>query len=127
MQDQVIFLKIKELFFDIDWLNYSEPFTYRFEIQELCIKFLELKNEIEQLLEEEKKGYGTFLNVKVRGKKELCVDRKLPRKKTENYFKDKKGNGKSCYQEAFNLRTEHYLPAGPSNWYCQNTVKGIYD
>jgi len=60
VQDQVIFIKVKELFFDVDWLNFSEPIAYRFEIKELCIKLLELKSEIENLLEEEKKGYGKF-------------------------------------------------------------------
>ena len=58
LNDQNIFNKIKELFYDVDWLNYSEPFTYRIDIKDLCFKLLSLKNEIEQLLEEEKKGYG---------------------------------------------------------------------
>lgn len=62
LKDQLIFSKLKELFFDVDWLNYSEPIAYRFEIKELCINLLELKNEIEHLLEEEKKGYGMDLN-----------------------------------------------------------------
>ena len=62
LKDQLIFSKLKELFFDVDWLNYSEPIAYRFEIKELCINLLELKNEIEHLLEEEKKGYCMDLN-----------------------------------------------------------------
>lgn len=73
IEDQVIFSRIKELFFDIDWLNFSEPFTYRIEIKELCVKFLELKIEIENLLEEEKKGYGILLT-NFRGKKKLCFN-----------------------------------------------------
>ena len=74
LNDQNIFNKVKELFYDVDWLNYSEPFTYRIDVKDLCLKLLILKNEIEQLLEEEKKGYGkiSFIKCKRKEKVHFC-------------------------------------------------------
>lgn len=55
--DLIITSKLKQFFYLNDWLNCKEAITFRIEVRDLCYELLNFKNQLFELLEEEKRSY----------------------------------------------------------------------
>ncbi len=55
LKDCEIHRKLNELFYDINWMNYEKTVTFRLEVRNICFDLFSFKNELNDLLELEKK------------------------------------------------------------------------